>query len=89
MRQADVFGEPCGRASRLVVNLDLFGTRPGFAFELLGGHEEIEEGNQALAGGGKKSLFLKPFGPVAPCVFAYNGSVFLFNEAVAVFLAVS
>jgi hypothetical protein len=55
----------------------------------LGGHEEIEEGNQALAGGGKKSLFLKPFGPVAPCVFAYNGSVFLFNEAVAVFLAVS
>jgi hypothetical protein len=49
----------------------------------------MEEGNQALTGGGSKSLFLKPFEPAAPCVFAYNGSVFLFNEAAAVFLAVS
>jgi hypothetical protein len=63
-------------ASRFVVDLDFFGVGPRFALEPLGGHEEVQEGGQRLAGGGQEGLFLKAFEPVIANVFTDNGAVF-------------
>ena len=89
LRQPGVFGESDERAPGLVVDLDLFGAHSGFAFEFMGGHEEIEERSRWLVDGGQEGLFLKAFKPVVPGVFPDNGTVFLFDEAVVVFLVVS
>ena len=77
------------RAFRIVVNLDLFGADSGFAFELLGRHEEVEQGNQRLIDSGQEGLFLEPLKPVIADILADNGAVFLLDETVVVFLVVA
>ncbi|MDR2476610.1 MAG: hypothetical protein LBD18_02350 [Treponema sp.] len=42
-----------------IAGLDCFGTDSGFAFELLGRHEEVEQGKQRPVDDGKQGLFLK------------------------------
>jgi hypothetical protein len=87
--QFRTLNEPLEGALRVIVNLDFFGAHPCFAFEFFGGYEEVEQRNQRLAAGGQEGLFLKPFEPVIAGIFTNHSAVFLFNEAVVVFLAVS
>jgi hypothetical protein len=54
----------------------------------LGGHKEVGQRDKRLAGGGQEGLFLKPFEAVIANVFTDDGAVFLFDETVAVLLAV-
>ena len=89
LRQSCVFGEPDEGAPGLVVSLDFFGARPRFAFELLGGHEEVKKRDQRFIDGGQKRLFFKPFEPVVPGVFTDNRAVLLLYETVVVFLVVA
>jgi len=46
------------RVYGIIVNFDLFGTNPDFAFELFGRHEEIEQGYKRLIDGGQEDLLL-------------------------------
>jgi len=83
------FNKPLEGAYRLVVHLDLFGPDSGFAFELLGGHEKVEQGNQRLIDGGQEGLFLDPLKAVIADILADDGAVFLLDEAVVVLLVVA
>ncbi|MDR1220733.1 MAG: hypothetical protein LBK73_14130 [Treponema sp.] len=49
LRQPGILGESAERDTGLVVNLDLFGACPRFAFELFGGREEVERRSRRLA----------------------------------------
>jgi hypothetical protein len=62
------------------IDLHFLGPYSGFAFEFLGGHEEVEQGNQWSVHGRKEGLFLKTLKPVIADVFADDRSVFLFNS---------
>jgi hypothetical protein len=79
----------CSSDLGFIVNLDLFGAGPGFAFKLLSRHEEIEQGRQRLINGGQEGLLLEPFKPVIPDILADDRAVFLLYEAVVVFLVVA
>jgi hypothetical protein len=81
--------EPLERASGFVIDPGFFGASPGFAFEFLRGHEEVQEGNRRPVDGGQEGLFLKAREPVITGVLADHGAVFLFDEAVVVFLVVA
>jgi hypothetical protein len=76
------------RASRLVVYLDFFGSRPDFTFEFLGRREKIERRYQRGIHVRKERLFLKPFKAVIAGIFPDDRPVFLFNETVVVFLVI-
>jgi hypothetical protein len=67
--------------SWFIVGVDFFGARSGFAFELLGGHEKVQQGRQRRIHGGQERLFLKALKPVIPRVFTDDGVI----EAVIVF----
>jgi hypothetical protein len=76
-------------AAGFVVFFDLFGTGLYFAFKLHGGHEEVEEWYQRAINPGKAGLEGGPFHAVIADILADNGAVFLFDEAVVIFLVVS
>jgi hypothetical protein len=86
--QSGVFGKPLEGASRFLVDFDFPGADPGFAFEPLGGHEKVKQGDQRCIDSGQAGLFLKPFEPVVADIFTDDGAVFLFDETVVVFLVV-
>ena len=69
--------------------VDCFGADPGFAFELLGRHEEIKQGNQGPVDGGEEGLLLKTRKAVVTNVFTNHGSVVLLNKLVVIFLMVA
>jgi hypothetical protein len=87
--QRFILHEPLERASRLIIDLDFFRAGPGFAFELLGGHEEVEERNQGRIHGGQEGLFLEACEPVITDIFTDDGAVFLFDEAVVIVLVIA
>jgi hypothetical protein len=89
LRQSRTLHEPLERAPRFVVDLDFFGAYPGFTLELLGRHEEVQERGQMSIQDGQEGLFLKARKPVIAHIFPDDGAVFLFNEAVIVFLMVA
>jgi hypothetical protein len=87
--QFRTFDESDEGAAGLVVFLDFFGSNPDFAYELLGGHEEVKEGDQGDIDGGEEGLFLKAREAVVTGIFADDGAIFLFDETVVVFLMVA
>jgi hypothetical protein len=86
--KGSAFEEPLEGATRLVIGFDFPGAGSDFAFEFLGGHEEVQEGDQGFVDGGQEGLFLKALEPVIAGVFTDDGAVFLFDEAVIVFVVV-
>jgi hypothetical protein len=52
----------------------------------LGGHEEVQEGDQRLVDGGQYGLFLKPFEPVIANVFTDYGAVFCPTKQLSFFI---
>jgi hypothetical protein len=72
-----------------VIDFDFFGANSCFAFELLGRHEKVEQGNQWPADGGEEGLFLKALKPVIAGVFTDHGSIFLLRKAVVILFAVT
>jgi hypothetical protein len=67
---------------RIVVDLDFFGAYSSLAFELLGRHEEIEQGKAGRIHYGQESLFLKAGKPVLADLFTNYRAIFLFVKAV-------
>jgi hypothetical protein len=76
--------KPLIGATPFVVVLDFFGAHPGFAFEFLSRHEEVEQGLKGPIDGGQERLFLETREPVISHVFTDDGTVFLFNSDHAV-----
>jgi len=54
----------------------------------MGGHEEIEQGNQRLIDSSEDGLFLDALEAVISNIFTNNGAIFLFDETVVVFFMV-
>ncbi|GMO40222.1 MAG: hypothetical protein Pg6C_01000 [Treponemataceae bacterium] len=69
-RQLGARKQPLERTARLVVDLDFFGTYPGFAFELLCRHKEIEQRNRRRINVRKEGLFLKAGEPAVTGILA-------------------
>ena len=57
-----------------------------FAFEFLGWHEEIKQGCQRLIDSDQAGMFFNPLKLVIADIITDNSAVFLFHEAVVVFL---
>jgi hypothetical protein len=65
--------EPPEGTARPVIDFDFFGADPGFAGELLGRHEEVEQGNQGPVDGGEKGLLLRAGEAVVTDIFTNAG----------------
>jgi hypothetical protein len=85
MRKFRTLQEPLEGTPRFVIDLDFFGADPGFAGELLGGHEEIKQGNQRRRDGGQEDLFLKALKPVVADIFTDKGTVFCSTKQLSFF----
>jgi hypothetical protein len=85
--EADNSLKPLERAYGFIVHLDLFGADSCFVFELSGRHEEIEQRYQRAIDSGEEGLLMDSLKPVIAGILTDNGTVFLLNEAVVVFLA--
>jgi hypothetical protein len=82
------FHEPLEGCPRFAVRFDFPGSDSDFAFEFLGGHEEVPYGNRRLIDCGREGMFLKPFEPAVTDAGTDSRAVFLFNEAVFILIAV-